>query len=101
MGIRTAKEVLIKTPYETVTRIFEFNSEEFDTNERITNISHIGITPTGEGHLTKIKEAIQERKVILVLEAGLLNTTYNIDVQVLTNKGQVLEALGQMRVEEA
>lgn len=98
MGIKTAPEVLNKTPDEIRVVNFEFASSDLATGETITAIFSVTISPSGAGHLNKDSQSVSGTVAQLVLSAGVLNQTYDVDVEVTTSAGQKLQACGKMKV---
>jgi len=96
-GVKTAPEVLLKTVDEVVLADFDFAANMAST-ETISTFVSLTITPSGAGHLVKDAHVISGQKVQLRLSAGILNTSYSLDLKVTTSLLQTLEGCGFMKV---
>lgn len=102
-GIKSAKELLKKTPDEVVIRDFEFAGDDLASGETIASIMSVTITridgqAMGGSDLTKDSQAFSGTRVQLILSKGILNVTYEVHIKVTTSAGQTLEACGKMQI---
>lgn len=97
--IRTSTTVLYKTANEVCIKNFDFSDADVESDETVSSISSVTITPSGE--LVKDSESKSGQIVQLVLSAGTAGTTYKIVVKVVTSNSQTLELAGILTVGDA
>jgi hypothetical protein len=102
MGIKTAREILGKTPDETARKAFDFAGDDLSVGEVISTVNSTSATPTGDANdLIVSGGAITGATTINVtLTKGRVGFTYAVHVKITTNFGQVLEACGRIRIGE-
>lgn len=102
MGIKTAAEILTKTPTEIVLRDVDFTEgDDLGTGETITGMPAFTIVPGGgDPHLEKESHVFSGGKVQLKLRKGVVNTRYTIDLTVTTSAGQTLQACVRLDVSD-
>lgn len=100
MGIATAQQRLRKTPTEIVIYTMDF-SGKMDSDETISTVSSVTITPSGASHLVKDAQSISGQMVSLQFSAGVVETIYRVFVEVTTSAGQTLDGQGLLEVRAA
>lgn len=97
-GIRTAVEVVRKTPEEVVIKNMDFSGVDLATGETVVSIDSTEIDPSGE---MVIDQATRQGNLVQVtLSGGLEGRTYEVKVMVTTSEGQELEGVGRVSVRD-
>ena len=96
MGIKSAPQVLAKTPAEVVIKDFEFSGGDLATGETLTAIASVTITPAAE--LTSSNHVVSGTRAQVTLSGGNDGIDYDVLVKVTTSLAQTLEGCGKMQV---
>lgn len=98
-GVRTAKELFVKTPEEVLFKHFEFAGDDLVDDEVIDTVDSLTVEPTGEvDDLVADDAAADGTRVQIELSLGREGVTYSVHITVTTNKGQTLEGCGKIKV---
>lgn len=100
-GIKTATEIISKTPDEVIIRDIDFDNDDLATGETLSTIDSAVVSPSETGGLSVDSKTVSARLAQLTLSAGIADTLYTILVTVTTNENQELQARVKVRVEEA